>query len=159
VALRRRAGLDQHAVATAVGCSVSTLWTWGQGRRLPQPEILVRLAALHEVAPQEVELLAGATRRPTAHGPVLDGKRLAAACNAWGSTHSVLTERLGISANTVARWESARRAPEWRMWERITATLGVPIADLGASGVAPPADDPPLTSGTVSSRRGAAPGA
>lgn len=56
-----------------------------------------------------------------------------------GLTQSELGEKLGVSAETIYRWENGKRAPSLAGLQRISVKTGIPVEDLvapAATGVA-----------------------
>ncbi|MCL6637851.1 MAG: helix-turn-helix domain-containing protein [Alicyclobacillus sp.] len=75
------------------------------------------------------------------------GERIAAARRKAGWSQAQLAQRAGISASSIAMYETGRRQPDARIVAKLAAALGVPAAELAgapAAAATTPAPAQPL---------------
>ena len=99
--LRERLGLSQNELARLLDMGVSAIARWEQGVRKPSPEAIGKMERLAQRGPPE-EL----------KRPALSPDRLRDLRAQLGLSQQALAERLGVSIQSVHRWETSKVVPK-----------------------------------------------
>ena len=108
--LRERLGLSQNELARLLDMAVSAVARWEQGVRKPSPDAIGKMERLAQKGPPE-EL----------KRPALAPDRLRSLRAQLGLSQQALAERLGVSVQSIHRWETGKAVPKRSAIKKIEA--------------------------------------
>lgn len=123
VDLRRSAGLSQAALAEAVGVSAGSVRGWEGGRKIPQTDVLGRLAAVFSVALASNVTVADFVDIPEVGRTLADWRVLRALTQVQAAQLS------GLSASHYGSLERGESALSTHTAERVAQALGIKASE------------------------------